>query len=149
VLLQRGVAHSPRPCAIVWVCEFFVTCVCLSESFNNLLAPPFPPPAYPQINPDMGRLSPTVVVAAGPGGAIISKTQDRFPRAHPASRLDGRSSPAQATHMKLLNRHPNSHTNRLLHLFNPCGQASIKASRQRCLPWRMHFPSTEVSAGSP
>jgi hypothetical protein len=89
-----------------------------------------------------------VAVAAEPDGTIISKAQDRFPRAHLASRLDGQSSPAQAIHMKLLNRHPDSHTNQFLHLFNPCGQASIKASRHQRLPWRMRFPSMEVSVGS-
>jgi hypothetical protein len=97
----------------------------------------------------MGRLLPTVAVAAEPDETIISKAQDRFPRAHLASRLDGQSSPAQATHMKLLNRHPNSHTNRVPHSFNPRGQASIKASRHQRLLWRMRFPLMEVSAGSP
>jgi hypothetical protein len=78
----------------------------------------------------MGRLLPTVAVAVELEGTIISKAQGRFPRAHPASRLDGQSSPAQATHMKLLSRHPNSHTIRLPHSLNPGGQSSIKASRQ-------------------
>lgn len=108
--------------------------VCPFESFNNLLAPPFRPPACPQNSPDMGRLLPTVAVAAEPDETTISKAQDRFPRAHLVSMLDGQSSPAQVTHMKLLNRHPNSHTNRFPHSFNPCGQASIKASRHQCLP---------------
>jgi hypothetical protein len=108
--------------------------VCPSESFNNLLAPPFPPPACPQNNPDMGRLLPTVAVAAELDGATISKAQDRFPRAHLASRLDGQSSPAQATHMKSLSRHPNSHTNLLPHSLNQGGLSSIKASHQQRLP---------------
>ena len=143
-------AHSPRPCAIIWVCEFCNMASVPFESFNNLLAQHFPPPACPQNSLDMGRLSPTVAVAAEPDETIISKVQDRIQWAHLASRLDGRSSPVQATHMKLLNRHPNFPTNRFPHhSFNLCGQASIKASRHQRLPWRMRFPLMEVSAGSP
>lgn len=81
----------------------------------------------------MGKLLPTVVVAAERDETIISRAQDRFPRAL-ASSLDGQSFPAQAIHMKLLNRHPKSHTNRFPLSFNPCGQASIKASRHQRLP---------------
>ena len=97
----------------------------------------------------MGRLLPTLAVAAEPDGTIISKAQDRFPQAHQAPSLDGQSSPAQATHMKLLSRHPNSHTNRFPHSLHLCGQASIKASRHQRHPWRMRFPLMEVLAGFP
>jgi len=89
-----------------------------------------------------------VVVAAGPDGVIISKAQECCPRAHLASRLDGRSSQAQPTHMRSLSRRLNFHTNRDRHLLNPDGQPSIKMARRRH-PQRMRFLLMVVSAGCP
>jgi hypothetical protein len=145
-LLQRGVAHSPRPCATFWVRDRKRHGVCSSESFHNLLAPPFPLPACPQTSLDMGRLLPMAAVAAEPDGAIMSKTRGCYPRARLASRLDGRSSLAQPTHTRSLSRRLNFHTITGLHLLNPYGQPRIKRSCQRH-PRRMRFPLTEVSAG--
>jgi hypothetical protein len=146
-LLQRGVAHSTRPCATIWVRDPKQHGVCSSESFN-LLAQPFPPPACLQNSPDMGRLLPTAPAAAGPDEAILFKTRGCYPPVRLASRLDGRSSLVLPTHTRSLSHRPNFHTNMDLHLLNPCGQPNIKRSGQHH-PHRMRFPSMEVSAGCP
>jgi hypothetical protein len=141
------VAHSTRPCATIWVRDPKQHGVCSSsESLNNLLAQPFPPPACPQNSPDMGRLLPTEPAGAGPDEAILSKTRGCYPRVRLASRLDGRSYLALPIHTRSLSHRPNFHNNTALHLLNPCIRPNIKRSGQHH-PHRMRFPSTEVSAG--
>jgi len=134
-------AYPPRPCATVWVRNLKQHGTRSFESFNNLLDPPFLPPVCHQNNPDLVKLLPMVVVAAEPDGVIMSKAQECHPRAHLSSKLDGPSSPAQATHMRL----PTLHTNWRRRLPHPCGQRSIKTSHQR--PPR--FPSMEGLTGCP
>jgi len=143
-------AYSSRSRATVWVSVLKQCGVCSSESFDDLLAQPFPPLACPQNNPDMGRLLLMAAVAAEPGGVTMSKAQECYPRAHLASRLGGQSSLAQVTHMRSLNRHPTSHTNRQRHLLILYGQTSIQiqTSSQRH-PRRRDFPLMEVSVDCP
>ena len=96
----------------------------------------------------MARLLLMVVVVAEPDGVIISKAQGRYPRAHLASRLDGRLFLAQPTHMRSLSRRLKFHTNKDPHFLNPRGQPSIKMAH-RGHPQRMCFPLMVVSADCP
>jgi hypothetical protein len=89
-----------------------------------------------------------VVVVGESDGVIISKAQECYPQAHLASRLDGRSSQAQPTHMRSLSRRLIFHTNRDRHMLNPDGQLSIKMACRRHLQ-RMRFALMVVSAGYP